>query len=184
MKFLDFIRTVGNLKRIKRSGWVRIGVKSPESVADHVFRTTILALVLGKDLEVNADKLVKMSLVHDLAECLVGDLVVDRGGKTVGSLKDKHQKEAIAIRKIFRGLPQGNKLISLWVEYEHQETQTSKVLKELDKLEMALQALEYETEVESETLDEFWESARKYIQSSRVRKLFREIERERGKISK
>jgi len=125
-----------------------------------------------------------MALIHDLAEGLVGDIVVDRGGKTVGSPLDKHQKETAAIRKIFRGLPQEKEFISLWEECELQQSPTAKALKELDKFEMALQALEYEAEIQPEKLNEFWDSARKCIQSPRIKKLFNKIEGKHGKIRK
>ncbi len=184
MNFLGFARTVGNLKRTKRSGWVRIGINNPESIADHVFRTSMLALVFGNELGGDINKLVKMALVHDLAESLVGDIVVDRGGKTVGSPAEKHQKEAQAIKRILKGLPQQDKLILLWEEYEHQQTIEARILKQLDKLEMAVQALEYESGVNHNKLDEFWESARKYIQHPDIKRWFVEIEGKRSKISK
>ncbi|MEM4702443.1 MAG: HD domain-containing protein, partial [Archaeoglobaceae archaeon] len=39
MDLVKFIHEVGTLKMIPRSGWLKIGIKNPESVAEHCFRT-------------------------------------------------------------------------------------------------------------------------------------------------
>lgn len=75
-KLLDFFGLVGNLKRVKRTGWVLRKVPNPESVAEHSFRTAVLAMVVVDEfgLKVNKEKLLKMALIHDLAESVTGDL--------------------------------------------------------------------------------------------------------------
>jgi len=161
---------------------VRIGVPDSESVADHVFRLSTLALVVAHELNVDQEKLVRMALVHDLAESIVGDIVVDRGGKTVGSPDEKHFKERQAIENIFNGLRDGDEFIALWDEFEHQESRESKILKQLDRLEMIMTALEYEeTTDNSGKLDEFWESARKVIREPLIVDWFNQLESKRKK---
>ena len=49
------------------------GIDLPESVADHMYRMSMLAFAL-RDPAVNRDRLIKICLVHDLAEALVGDI--------------------------------------------------------------------------------------------------------------
>ena len=182
MNVLDFAETIGKLKRIKRSGWVRIGVPDPESVADHIFRLSNLVLVTAHELNINQEKIVRMALVHDLGESITGDIVVDRGGKTVGSLEEKHLKERQSIESILGGLKDGQELISLWDEFEHQETRESVILKQLDRLEMVMTALEYEKDINnSKKLDEFWESARKIIREPLIVDWFKQLESKRKK---
>lgn len=182
MDIVEFGRTIGELKRVKRSGWVRVGVPEPESVADHIFRLSALALVVANDLNVDQGKITKMALVHDLGESIVGDIVVDRGGKTIGSPEEKHLRERRAIEFILGGLKDGTELIALWDEFEHQESRESKVLKQLDRLEMVMTALEYEKEVDDKKkLDEFWESARKAIEEPLIRDWFKRLESSRSK---
>ena len=65
--FITLIHTLENLKKTKRTGWIRAGVVNPESVADHSFRMAFLALILGKDMGVDTQKAVCMALVHDIA---------------------------------------------------------------------------------------------------------------------
>src|SRR3989339_2211175 len=71
---IDFLHKVGQLKGLKRTGWVYKNIPDPESVAEHSFRTAILALVLADELKADKERLVKMALIHDLAESITGDL--------------------------------------------------------------------------------------------------------------
>ena len=71
----ELARLAGALKRVRRRGWVLRGVTEPESVADHSFRTALLALVLARDDSFDRGRCVAMALVHDLAEAVVGDRV-------------------------------------------------------------------------------------------------------------
>jgi 5'-deoxynucleotidase YfbR-like HD superfamily hydrolase len=41
---MKVLHEVGNLKRLRRSGWQLKGVPNPESVADHSFRLAIMSL--------------------------------------------------------------------------------------------------------------------------------------------
>ena len=73
MDLVKFFETVGRLKLEKRKGWVDRGVKDAESVADHSMRLSVMALVLAKKLGLDECKAVKMAVVHDLPEAIVGD---------------------------------------------------------------------------------------------------------------
>lgn len=123
-----------------------------ESVADHMYRMSIMALTLplsnhedSKDL--NRDKLVKLTIVHDVAEAIVGDLIVGRDGLTK---EKKHQLEQEAISKMKSMLVNGNSeetaenFHDLWREYENQSSPEAKLAKDLDRYDMILQALDYE----------------------------------------
>ena len=73
-RIVEFLFEVGMLKRTPRSGWQFLGTGS-ESVAEHVFRTAMIALVLARiDGTVDADRMLRLALVHDLPEARTGDL--------------------------------------------------------------------------------------------------------------
>jgi len=58
----SLFRTLGNLKRIRRTGWVDRGVPTDdvESVADHSFLTAIVAWVVASDnSDLDADRVLK-----------------------------------------------------------------------------------------------------------------------------
>jgi hypothetical protein len=55
---LAFMNIVGKLKHEKRTGWVRAGVHLPESVADHMYKMSMMVFML-RDQTINRDRLMK-----------------------------------------------------------------------------------------------------------------------------
>jgi putative hydrolases of HD superfamily len=139
---LAALSQIGCLKELVRSGWLREGISQPESVADHSFRTALLALALGPELGVNVEKLVKMLLVHDLGESdpRVGDITPFDGI----SLEEKHRLESTAMEHLCSNLPNGVEMLALWRDYEAGQSAEAIVAKQFDTFEMVLQAFEYE----------------------------------------
>jgi len=110
---------------------------------------------------IDTNKCIQMALVHDLAEATVGDITPYCGV----SDQDKHQMELDAMTKLTTGLLGtalgAERILSLWKEYEQGVTEEAKLVKDMDKLEMILQALEYEEDGENKrSLDGFFDSTR------------------------
>ena len=172
-ELLDLILEIGILKRVQRTGWVLKGVKDVEPVAEHTWRVAMLALLLAPELGLDQLKLVKMALIHDLGEAGIGDIKWESGKKVIGSQKKKHNDEERIIRQMFADNPSFQEYIDLWKEFSAQKTREAKIVKQLDKLEMVIQALEYEKEgYPSEWFDEFWENAEKYLKGQELEALF------------
>ncbi|KAJ4910011.1 HD domain protein [Raphanus sativus] len=57
-----------------RAGWVKRELKNPESIADHMYRMGLMALVSTDIPGVNRDKCMKVAIVHDIAEAILGDI--------------------------------------------------------------------------------------------------------------
>lgn len=165
---------VGKLKSTKRSGWVRHKVRDPESVADHSYRTAFIAMILGDILKMDTQKLIKMALIHDLAEAVAGDITPHDGL----SKEEKHRKEEMGLRQLLKDVPNGNVYLDLWNEYEEQKTREAVILKNIDKLEMATQAREYQQVFPDKDLSEFILEADKYINTTEIRSLFEEVKEE------
>lgn len=132
------IELCGILKRIPRTGWVRNNVEHPESVADHSMRTAFLAMIICPP-EVDKDKAVKMALIHDVAESIVSDITPLDGV----TLEDKYTRENNAWTEISQSLGT-DEMQKLWAEMEAGESLEAKFVYQLDKLEMLIQAEEYE----------------------------------------
>jgi len=152
IEFAKFMGHVGDLKKLDRTGWVKCGIQNPESVADHSFRTAIMALVLADKAGVDQNKAVKMALIHDLAESIVGDLTPS----DEVSPEEKHQLEVDAFRKLCADIDNGDALLGLFQEFEDGKTPEAQFVKRLDKLEMMFQAHEYGIEQPSVDLQSFW----------------------------
>lgn len=175
--YLDFFKTVGKSKRLLRSGPVREGIKDPESVAEHSFRTGVIAMVLADKLgyEVNREKLVKMALIHDIGEIVTGDVVVQRGEVIDLKLRDsKEEQEETGIRHIFNQIQEGDKYGKIFEEMIERKSPEAKIFWQFDKLELALTALEYEEE-QGKQLEEFFLDANTHMKEPLLKKILMEI---------
>ena len=65
---IGFLRAVGRLKGLPRTGWLEAGVKRPESVAEHSYKTAVFAMVLADLQGLDAERAMRMALIYDLAE--------------------------------------------------------------------------------------------------------------------
>lgn len=164
---IDFLTLTRNLKTTKRTGWVRAGVTQPESIADHMYRMSLMAMIASRAVNASANeqqpkldmnRCIQLALVHDLAEASVGDITPYCGVSDA----DKYTLELSTmecIRDMLGPILGGETFLSLWQEYEAGQTYESKLLKDLDKIEMILQAQEYEVEGNHvQSLDGFFNS--------------------------
>lgn len=123
------------LKQVDREGWKRVGVSAPESVAGHAWGVALLAL-LRCPPELDRHRLLAMAVLHDLAEVRVGDLTPYSGV----SREEKHRREREVMAELLAGRPD---LLALWEEAEAGESAEARLLKELDRADMGLQAERY-----------------------------------------
>lgn len=186
---LSFFHVIESLKHTPRTGWtLQPGLKDfpVESIASHMHRMSIMAMAVPNNNNNNnnptshlllpsfdSNKLVKMCLVHDVIECIAGDITPHQGI----SRQEKHVLEANAMDQlvtllekasntstnsqggnstisstttstpspgIYSYIPFAQELKSLWYEYESGITIESKIAKDLDKFDMICQAVEYE----------------------------------------
>jgi len=166
----EFFKTVIRLKTIHRQGWKnKLGLQNPESVADHCYSVAVIAMVLSDIKKLDVTKIIKMSLLHDLAETVTGDLTPDDTPKT-----KKIELETSAMKDILQTLsePFKTQYWNLWDEYQKNTTKEAQLLHQIDKLEMAMQAAEYEKSGFAKTnLASFFESARTTISDPDLKKI-------------
>lgn len=184
INYLDFFKTVGRSKRLLRSGWVREKVNDPESVAEHSFHVSVLAMVLSDKLGYNLDKnkLIKMAILHDLGEVITGDVVTQRFDLIDLERRDvKEKEEREGIKQIFSKIGVADEYLKIFDEMIAKVTPEAKVFWQFDKLEMALQAHEYEEE-QKKDLEEFFTSSSLYLErGSLISKIFDNLMKKRKK---
>ena len=119
------------LKSIPRSGYHFLGAGS-ESIAEHTFMTAFIALIMAQmDESVDAQRLVSMALVHDLAETRTGDLnTVHKEYVTAD--------ETRAMADTIQGLPFGGTMDDLVREFNKGETIEAKLVRDADQLAFVL----------------------------------------------
>jgi putative hydrolase of HD superfamily len=159
------------LKRLYRQGWLKRGVPEAacESVADHSFGTALLALFLAGRPPyegIDRDKALRIALVHELGEVYAGDITPVDGV----SAEEKASLERDSIRRVLAGLWGGKEYLVLWEEFEAGLSPEACFVRELDRLEMGLQAAAYRVEG-NERMGEFFESARRSVSAPGLRAL-------------
>ncbi|KAL9225802.1 hypothetical protein vseg_001684 [Gypsophila vaccaria] len=151
---IDFLTLCHRLKTTKRKGWINQGIKGPESIADHMYRMALMGLIAGDIEGVNRERCIKIAIVHDIAEAIVGDITPSDGIPK----EEKSRREQAALNEMCEVLGGGmraDEIKELWNEYETNSSLEANLVKDFDKVEMILQALEYETE-HGMVLDEFF----------------------------
>lgn len=126
------------LKALPRAGWVLRGVDAPESVAAHSWGVAWLVLAL-LPAELDLGRALAYAVLHDLPEVRTGDLVPADGVAP----DDKRAREAAALEGLTAGLGRAPDLRARWHAYEAQADPEARFVRELDRLDMALQAVAY-----------------------------------------
>lgn len=153
-----------DLKRLPRTGWLLAGVNPVESIADHSFATTLLALQLaqavnieypkqGLDAPLNIERVLRIALLHDLGESVLTDLP-KRTSQMIGE-DVKHAAEEKAWRMLDESPNRTGSLYEAWVEYAEGKSNEARLVKDADKLEMLHQALRYAS-AGNRNLADFW----------------------------
>ena len=138
--FFDFAQ----LKNLYRQGWPKRGVAQShcESVADHSFSVALLGYVLAHHYRPDLDhaKVMALGLIHELGEIDAGDIT------PLDNMSDTHksEREYASVRRVFSGLADSDRYVSLWLEFENRSSLEAKFVGQVDRLEMALQACLYE----------------------------------------
>src|SRR3990167_5925273 len=171
---LDFFHTAANLKKIPRQGWIdKLSIDNPESVADHTFSMAIMGMVFSDLENYNTEKILKIILLHDLVESITGDITPEQISK-----EEKTVLENNTLKKILNDLPTSlqKQYGVLWEEYQSNNSKEAKIVHQLDRLEMALQAKIYSNDGYSkEKLNSFFNSARNEINDPKLLELFTKI---------
>jgi putative hydrolase of HD superfamily len=182
---IEFTRHVGRLKTTARSGWAsHVNMEKAESIADHSFRCAVLAMCLGDLAEMNADKLIRMLLLHDVQEALTGDY--DFLAKKRMGTSEVKEIEKKAIKRLLSLLPSDLKerYFLLWQEFEAQTTPEAILAKDIDRIEMVMQALEYEEAgFKRDALEPFWRTTENRIETATGKTIFDHLRKKRNQLS-
>ncbi len=174
MTILDFFNTAASLKKISRQGWIdKLNMENPESVADHSFSMAIMGMIISDLQNYDSEKILKMILLHDLAESITGDITPDKMDK-----ETKTKLEENAFKDIVKKIPESIsvKYLEIWKEYQDNISDEARIVHQLDRLEMSLQALIYKKEgYPKEKIEYFFDSAKADIKEPKLKELFTNI---------
>ena len=193
---------IGKLKKMPRTGFVWLDIKNPETIAQHTFRVAIMNWILGRKVKpkLNLGKVIKISLVHDLCEVYAGDMtpywgllpqnkekrkrVLARWIRLPKKIKEKRdrekfQKEKKSLQKLINNLePRLKKeIMNYWLEYERLSSREGRFVKQGDKIETLLQALEYWGVKPDSPVIGWWEEVEDLVDSPALLNFLGKIEK-------
>ncbi len=165
---LNFLIKINKLKETPRTGWVLRNVKNPETIAEHIFRVAIASWILSAKRGLNVKRAIKVALSHDLCEVYAGDVtpffyyinlpkdkkkrkeVLKKWVRLSKKEKEKRgkkkfEKEKKGLLRLIKNLkPKLRRdIFSNWFDYEKGVSKEGKFVKQVDKIETLIQAVEY-----------------------------------------
>jgi putative hydrolases of HD superfamily len=162
VQLLSFFESVLRLKSVKRAGWVsKAGISNAESVSDHTYSMCAMGMILSDLLGLDTERVMKMIIIHDLAESIIGDYMPNEITR-----EKKRLEEGKAMSCILYQVPSvaRSSYEMIWQEYQANKTRAAKFVHKLDKLEMAIQSIQYINQgYSSKVLLQFFASARRSL---------------------
>lgn len=141
---LRLICRTERLESFPRTGWQVCGIQRPESIAAHSYVVTVIALWLADhiDADVDTERVLRIALVHDLAEAMLTDL--PRPVKQMLGAEAVADAEDQATQRLFGdALPQWHRAHD---EYREAATLEAQLVKAADRIQMLAKALQYHSE--------------------------------------
>lgn len=127
-RLADFVFEAGMLRHTERTGWAFLGT-GRENVAEHSWRTSVIAYVLASMAGVDPSRVVLLTLFHDLHEARTGDF------NYVYHRYNKADARA-ALEDATQGTGLGDAVVGMWQEFEKKESRESVLANDADQLDL------------------------------------------------
>ncbi|OGG50340.1 hypothetical protein A3C18_00195 [Candidatus Kaiserbacteria bacterium RIFCSPHIGHO2_02_FULL_54_11b] len=169
---LEFLFEVGSLRNIPRAWIQHLGV-SVASNLEHTMRVVFLALLIARrEKKGDENTIIKMALVHDLAETRAADMAY------VHKVYTKSD-EARAARDLFASTSFAD-LEKTLEKYEKRDSIEAKIVKDADNLDIDIELKEYEEQ--GHKLPAKWAPMRKFVRDKKLytktaKKLWDEVQK-------
>jgi len=170
----DALKVINGLYKIPRTGFKNRGVKNGETVGEH----TDAVIFMAKELFPEIINLQRMLKIHDWPEFITGDLRTDSYAtkEQKVSKKEKYELEKQAMITICDHFGYyGREILTLWLEFEAEETRRAKIAKQIDRVQSILKAAYYESRGEQVVAQHFYEEYKNRVTEPKLLKLLENI---------
>lgn len=134
---IQFLYEIGTL-RFTRRQWTRFLNADFANLAEHHLRVMWLALIIAKYEKADIDKVLKMALVHDIAESRTGDVDYISRQYVI-------RNEELGLKDMLKSTALEKEFLKLYHEYEMRDSLEAKVVKDADTLDVDLELNEQES---------------------------------------
>ncbi|MDQ3754264.1 MAG: HD domain-containing protein [Acidobacteriota bacterium] len=161
---LSILLELQRLKRLDRTGWVLRGLSpGAESVGAHSYGVALAAMLLAdavraRGIEVDVERVLRMALLHDVAEARTGDLPRAAAHYLPGDARQQAERAAFADMVADLDEEQRRAYGEFHEEYEARATLEARLVKAADVVDLLAQAYVFER-AGARALGEFWEGA-------------------------
>ncbi len=185
---VEFLVEIGVLKSEPRKGWVLIGKENPVTIAEHTYRTAVMAWVMAQQSEsdLNLEKIIKTALIHDTCEVKTQDKtpydgclpeekeewadLFDKWPRSSQTEKkeeslEKDEREIESLKRLTADLPPSLKeeIRRLQMDYIKKISEETRFVKQVNRLEALLQALEYGEEDKRRPFRSWWVGTKELV---------------------
>ena len=145
--FKDFLKEERKLDKVIRfSAQMRI---KDESVSEHSFHVALYSMILA-DLEekifknkINKEKILKTAILHDLEECLTGDIIYDFKHTNESLTREIKRMSQKFFENLMKNFPEkiAKEYVLFWRTSKDKNKIEGKIIEAADKLEGLIYAL-------------------------------------------
>jgi putative hydrolase of HD superfamily len=155
---IEFLYEIGTLRFIPRQ-WKRFLNADFANLAEHHLRVMWIALTIAKYEKADIDKVLKMALVHDIAESRTGDV-------DYLSRQYVERNEELGFKDMVKETSLEKELREMQDEYIERKTLEAKIVKDADNLDVDFELAEQE--VRGFKLRYAWQSQRAYVGDNKL----------------
>jgi putative hydrolase of HD superfamily len=155
---IEFLYEIGTLRLTQRQ-WKRFLNPDFANLADHHLRVIWTALTIAKYEKADANKVMKMALVHDIAESRTGDV-------DYLSRQYVERNSELGLEDMVKDISLEKELLDLQKEYEERKTLEAKIVKDADNLDIDFEL--QEQKVRGFHLEKTWQEQRQYVYEKKL----------------
>ncbi|OHA90977.1 MAG: hypothetical protein A2665_01580 [Candidatus Zambryskibacteria bacterium RIFCSPHIGHO2_01_FULL_46_30] len=131
---IDFLFEIGSLRNVPRA-WQQVLTGKVQNISEHIFRTAIIGWIIAAREGADVNKVLKMCLIHDVAESRTGDIAFMHRDYVT-------RHEELAETHIFQNTILEKEARVLLKEYNARKSLEAKIVKDADNLDIDLELKE------------------------------------------
>lgn len=150
--------TLRNLRDIKRKQWVMKDIEDPESVSEHSYSSWILAMLFLPE-ELNYDdyskkEVLDMLLIHDMAEAMMGDQVLDLNEPTKELSRQNSIMRKLMVKGTYPNMANLTYYYNVWTGYFNGININAKIARDINLIQTVYTFFEYNSKFPEKFSDE------------------------------
>ena len=135
--------------KVRRAGWVELGVDGPENIVEHMYNCWLMALLYlpGEYEAAGYDKntVLKLLLIHDLGETVTGDITRPQKKKNPEfyDSQERAVMQSLFLSGTYPSAVNLDEYLSLWDAWDEREGINAMIARDIDNLQTVFRFCRY-----------------------------------------